>query len=183
MTTSQGVSARVPMGLRQFFRRVTGKTVSRKGMYGQSFGGPAMRSYMVMPGQAVWMDRDYAQFSQEAYINDARANIAYMIRNGEDWGDANGIDRPITAADSIGNTIPKAEMRTYLDSQDAATKADATIAQGGKDPTNGAIYMSIVSDNSTILNGKTLTVSTGPFHNSFPNKDVPAKTVYINFSK
>lgn len=33
-----------------------------------------MRSYMVMPGQAVWMDRNYSQFAQEAY---ARNVIAY----------------------------------------------------------------------------------------------------------
>jgi len=26
-----------------------------------------LRSYMVMPGQAVWMDRDYARFADEAY--------------------------------------------------------------------------------------------------------------------
>ncbi|MEZ5691499.1 MAG: phage portal protein [Rickettsiales bacterium] len=32
------------------------------------------RSYMVMPGQAVWMDRSYSQFSQEAYIKNVIAH-------------------------------------------------------------------------------------------------------------
>lgn len=36
--------------------------------------GNLMRSYMVMPGQPVWMPRDYIQFSQEAY---AKNVIAY----------------------------------------------------------------------------------------------------------
>lgn len=34
------------------------------------------RSYMVMPGQPVWMDRSYVQFSQEAYIRNVVANRA-----------------------------------------------------------------------------------------------------------
>jgi HK97 family phage portal protein len=32
------------------------------------------RSYMVMPGQAVWMDRNYCQFAQEGYIKNVIAN-------------------------------------------------------------------------------------------------------------
>lgn len=39
-------------------------------------GGVGMRSYMVMPGQAVWMGRDYFQFSQEAYIKNVIAHRA-----------------------------------------------------------------------------------------------------------
>lgn len=35
-----------------------------------------MRSYMVMPGQPVWMDRDYSQFAQEAYVKNVVANRA-----------------------------------------------------------------------------------------------------------
>ncbi len=46
-----------------------------------------MRSYMVMPGQAVWMERDYAQFAQEAYIKNVIAHRA--------------IDMVSTAASSI----------------------------------------------------------------------------------
>lgn len=36
----------------------------------------AMRSYMVMPGQPVWMDRNYAQFGQEAYVRNVIAHRA-----------------------------------------------------------------------------------------------------------
>lgn len=35
-----------------------------------------MRSYMVMPGQPVWMERDYAQFAQEAYVKNVVAHRA-----------------------------------------------------------------------------------------------------------
>jgi HK97 family phage portal protein len=35
-----------------------------------------MRSYMVMPGQPVWMDRNYAQFAQEAYMRNVIAHRA-----------------------------------------------------------------------------------------------------------
>ncbi len=38
--------------------------------------GYTARSYMVMPGQAVWMDRDYAQFAREAYVKNVIAHRA-----------------------------------------------------------------------------------------------------------
>lgn len=40
--------------------------------------GLGSRAYMVSPGQAIWMDRDYARFSQEAYIRNV---IAYRCIN------------------------------------------------------------------------------------------------------
>ena len=46
----------------------------QKSRYAQALGGASMRSYMVMPGQAVWMDREYGQFAQEAYVKNV---IAY----------------------------------------------------------------------------------------------------------
>ncbi|MBY0407723.1 MAG: phage portal protein [Rickettsiales bacterium] len=54
-----------------FLQKLAGKRATglRKSM-----GQEGMRSYMVMPGQAVWMDRNYAQFSQEAYVRNV---IAY----------------------------------------------------------------------------------------------------------
>ncbi len=38
--------------------------------------GYGMRSYMVMAGQAVWMDRNYAQFAREAYAQNVIAHRA-----------------------------------------------------------------------------------------------------------
>jgi HK97 family phage portal protein len=49
---------------------------SKKGLYTQALANHGMRSYMVMPGQAIWMDRDYTQFSQEAYIKNVIAHRA-----------------------------------------------------------------------------------------------------------
>ncbi|MCE2926448.1 MAG: phage portal protein [Rickettsiales bacterium] len=37
-------------------------------------GTQSLRSYMVMPGQAVWMDRDYTRFADEAYIKNVIAH-------------------------------------------------------------------------------------------------------------
>lgn len=62
---------------RSFLRRMAGHSaVSReqKNSYIQGVIGAGIRSYMVMPGQAVWMDRDYAQFAEEAYVKNVIAN-------------------------------------------------------------------------------------------------------------
>ncbi len=37
------------------------------------------RAYMVAPGQAVWMERDYARFAQEAYIRNVIAHRAINL--------------------------------------------------------------------------------------------------------
>ena len=52
------------------------KPRSHKSFYDDVFGNYGMCSYMVMPGQPVWMDRDYAQFAQEAYIRNVIAHRA-----------------------------------------------------------------------------------------------------------
>jgi HK97 family phage portal protein len=38
-----------------------------------------MRSYMVMPGQAIWSERDYFQFAQEAYAKNVIAHRAISM--------------------------------------------------------------------------------------------------------
>jgi HK97 family phage portal protein len=50
-----------------------------KSKYAQVLGGMMTRSYMVMPGQAVWMDRDYGQFAQEAYVKNVIAHRAISM--------------------------------------------------------------------------------------------------------
>jgi len=63
--------------LRRFLGRTATKSKQRNSaLYGQAFGASAIRFYMVMPGQPVWMDRDYAQFSQEAYVRNVIAHRA-----------------------------------------------------------------------------------------------------------
>ena len=64
--------------MRRLFGRPVQKKRSRKGLYAESLLNAGMRSYMVMPGQPVWMDRDYAQFAQEAYVKNVGAHRVRM---------------------------------------------------------------------------------------------------------
>ncbi len=58
--------------LNKFF----GKKIERKNIRNSQILSNNIRSYMVMPGQAVWMERDYSQFAKEAYIKNVIANRA-----------------------------------------------------------------------------------------------------------
>ncbi|MFW0777003.1 MAG: phage portal protein [Rickettsiales bacterium] len=62
--------------LNNMFSKKTEKKHARKNIYDDLLGSAGMRSYMVMPGQAVWMDRDYSQFAEEAYIRNVVAHRA-----------------------------------------------------------------------------------------------------------
>ncbi len=42
-------------------------------------GGAQARSYLVSPGQPVWMERDYARFAQEAYMRNVIAHRAIAM--------------------------------------------------------------------------------------------------------
>lgn len=59
--------------IRRFRNNANAEGSARKG---QMDFNSAMRSYMVMPGQPVWTERDYAQFAQEAYIRNVVAHRA-----------------------------------------------------------------------------------------------------------
>lgn len=61
--------------LQRLFGRKTGHPKHREKKY-TSLYGQTLRSYMVMPGQAVWMDRDYGQFAEEAYVKNVIAHRA-----------------------------------------------------------------------------------------------------------
>jgi HK97 family phage portal protein len=71
----QQTQNRIPM---RFLRALTGKrgkVQGRKDFAAElAQGQGAMRSYMVMPGQPVWMTRNYFKFSEEAYVRNV---IAY----------------------------------------------------------------------------------------------------------
>ena len=75
MTIMQGNRERGVNLLRRFFKRAS-KSKSHKHNYSQLLGGASLRSYMVMPGQPVWMDRDYARFADEAYMSNVIAHRA-----------------------------------------------------------------------------------------------------------
>jgi len=53
-----------------------GKNNTKKNAINSIGSGYTARSYMVMPGQAVWMDRDYTQFAKEAYVKNVIAHRA-----------------------------------------------------------------------------------------------------------
>ncbi len=61
---------------RNFVRRLFSKSQTAPDK--KTMAGRTMRSYMVMPGQAVWMSRDYQQFSDEAYGKNV---VAYRAMN------------------------------------------------------------------------------------------------------
>lgn len=63
--------------LRRLFGRAgkSGKKIAQKDMFTDALAG-GMRSYMVMPGQAVWSDRNYYQFALEAYVKNVIAHRA-----------------------------------------------------------------------------------------------------------
>lgn len=67
----QQAQHRVPATFSLFQRLRRG----RKGL-GQDAAQGGLRSYMVMPGQPVWMDRHYSQFAQEAYMRNVIAHRA-----------------------------------------------------------------------------------------------------------
>jgi len=55
-------------------KAAAGKKMATKDVFTDALMGNALRSYMVMPGQPVWMDRNYPQFSLEAYVRNVIAN-------------------------------------------------------------------------------------------------------------
>jgi HK97 family phage portal protein len=77
MTVSQASTARGSGRVRQWLSKALagasaqGSVVAKSGAY-----DGAMRAYMVMPGQPVWTDRNYAQLSQEAYVKNVIAHRA-----------------------------------------------------------------------------------------------------------
>jgi HK97 family phage portal protein len=60
---------------KRLFKYTTTPKLQRK----SALSGVASRAYMVSPGQAVWMERDYARFAQEAYIRNVVAHRAINL--------------------------------------------------------------------------------------------------------
>ena len=82
MTAIRHQQTRPFSGLRQLFSRkkkTSGKKISHKDLFTDSLAASGMRSYMVMPGQPVWMDRNYSQFAIEAYIRNVVAHRAISM--------------------------------------------------------------------------------------------------------
>jgi len=63
--------------MKLFRKRV--QPAAQKSIAGSHYLGSLMRSYMVMPGQPVWMERDYVQFAQEAYVKNVIAHRAISM--------------------------------------------------------------------------------------------------------
>lgn len=77
-------SSRLAARFRHWFKP-SQADAQQKSAYHAWAGASAQRSYMVMPGQPVWMDRNYAQFSQEAYMKNV---IAHRAINMVAWAGA-----------------------------------------------------------------------------------------------
>ena len=61
-----------------FFRKIT-SPAKTKSLPAHYLAGSMMRSYMVMPGQPVWSQRDYYQFAHEAYAKNVVAFRAMQM--------------------------------------------------------------------------------------------------------
>lgn len=62
----------------KLFRKRGAKAAAQKSLPSY-LTGTLMRSYMVMPGQPVWSERDYAQFAHEAYAKNVVAHRAISM--------------------------------------------------------------------------------------------------------
>jgi len=89
MTVSQVHRAKIRETTQGFLARLfnrtqgkSGKKISHKDLFTDSLIGGGMRSYMVTPGQPVWMDRNYVQFALEAYIKNVIAHRAMGMVSG-----------------------------------------------------------------------------------------------------
>lgn len=61
------------------WKRLLNHTTTPKLQRKSALSGVTSRAYMVSPGQAVWMERDYAQFAREAYIRNVIAHRAINL--------------------------------------------------------------------------------------------------------
>jgi hypothetical protein len=67
-------------------------------------------------------------------------------------------------------------------------KAAREAFLSGSDPTNGAVYFNLrtnASQGNRIMSednkeGVRLSTQSGPYNNSYPNKDTPSRTVWID---
>jgi HK97 family phage portal protein len=60
----------------------SGRPMSYKDLFTDSLLSNGLRSYMVMPGQPVWMERNYAQFAVEAYVRNVVGHRAMGMVSG-----------------------------------------------------------------------------------------------------
>jgi HK97 family phage portal protein len=63
-------------------RRLFGAKPEKKDIFMQSAIQSGQRSYMVMPGQPVWMERNYVPFALEAYVRNVIAHRAIDMVSG-----------------------------------------------------------------------------------------------------
>ncbi len=61
---------------RLFTRSKSGGHMAQKSLYADMMFEHTLRSYMVTPGQPVWMERNYYQFALEAYVRNVIAHQA-----------------------------------------------------------------------------------------------------------
>jgi len=124
--------------------------------------------------------------SNEA-IDMARQNFAHAVINADEmWGpDRQKWSSTALPVEPSENALRNPAVRAaYESSMKAAREAYLT----GTDRTNGAVYLNqrthagrgnrIMSERNK--KGVRLSTQSGPYNNSFPNKDTPSRTVWLN---
>jgi hypothetical protein len=112
-------------------------------------------------------------------IHSAREKVAHVILNGVALRAAKhaSVHPPVEPSEAVLRN--PAERAAYESSMRAAREAYLS----GSDPTRGAIYLRlpVTAERANINNGRSpLRTQSGPYHNSFLGKDVPANRAWVN---
>lgn len=107
-------------------------------------------------------------------ISDARTNIAHAIINAASSPHKFPQMAPMTATPGPG------EAAIFASCVAAVSTARNDI-KSGKDPTQGGTHFNFRSNNfAGAFQGHKLTITSGPFINTYPTKELPASGIYAN---
>ena len=114
-------------------------------------------------------------------IGSARQKVAHMIINGaEKWGP----DRIKYASTAPAIEPSPEEKRNPVAhaAYESSMKAAREAYLSGHDPTNGATHFNLrpTPDRSKWKERYPISTQSGPYDNSFPNKDAPRHTTWVN---
>lgn len=114
-------------------------------------------------------------------ITAARQKIAHMIMNGAGkWGP----DRTKYASTALPIEPSEEEKRNPATraAYESSMKAAREAYLSGHDPSNGATHFNIrgTPDRSEWKGRFPISTQSGPYDNSFPNKDFPSRVAWIN---
>jgi len=120
-------------------------------------------------------------------LDSARENLGHSIMNADQkWG----FDRQKNASTALPNepAAPALSNATVRTAYDSSMRAAREAYLSGTDPTNGALYLnqrptpdrSNLKFEGGLAEGVPISTQAGLYNNSFPNKEVPSRTAWLN---